>query len=64
LPAFKAVGWEPILLSFNALAAGWKADGKGHWCICQIELAGRTAGNAVATIFARRLLEASSPIGR
>jgi hypothetical protein len=55
-PAFKAPGWEPILLSFNATAAGWKADGKGHWCICQIELAGRTAGNALATTFAQRLL--------
>jgi hypothetical protein len=63
LPAFKASGWEPILLSFNDMAAGWKADGQGHWCICQIELAGRTTGNAVATIFARRLLEAPSPIG-
>jgi hypothetical protein len=64
LPAFKASGWEPVLLSFNDMAAGWKADGQGHWCICQIELAGRTAGNAVANIFARRLLETPSPIGR
>lgn len=56
VPAFNAAGWEPILLSNNAMAAGWKAEGKGHWCVCQIELAGRTAGNAVATIFAQRLL--------
>ena len=28
VPAFHAAGWEPILLSFNAMAAGWKADGK------------------------------------
>jgi hypothetical protein len=60
-PAFTAAGWEPILSSHNALAAGWKADGKGHWCICQMELAGRTAGNAVATIFAQRLLAANLP---
>jgi hypothetical protein len=55
-PAFRAAGWEAILLSYNAMAAGWKADGKGHWCICQIELAHRIAGNPVAAIFARRLL--------
>jgi hypothetical protein len=55
-PTFNAAGWEPILLSFNEMAAGWKADGKGRWCICQIELAGRIAGNPVAAVFARRLL--------
>jgi beta-galactosidase/beta-glucuronidase len=55
-PTFRAADWEPILTSFNQMAAGSKADGKGHWCICQIELAGRIAGNPVADIFARRLV--------
>ena len=56
VPAFDAAGWEPILLSYNKMAAGWKADGRGHWCVCQMELAGRTAGNPVAAIFVQRLL--------
>ncbi|MCX7429319.1 MAG: glycoside hydrolase family 2 [Planctomycetia bacterium] len=55
-PTFEATGWEPILLSFKHMAAGWKPDGKGHWCVCQVALSGRTAGNPVAEIFARRLL--------
>ena len=63
-PGFQASGWEPVLLTHQALAAGCKAEGKGCWCICQMELAGRTVGNAVAAIFARRLLDTSSPVGR
>lgn len=59
-PPFQANGWEPILTSFDAMAAGWKADGKGHWCICQIRLAGRIAGNPVAAMFAKRLLAADA----
>jgi hypothetical protein len=54
--SFLAEGWEPILTSYNKMAAGWKSEGKGHWCICQIELAGRIAGNPVAAIFAQRLV--------
>jgi len=61
---FQASGWEPVLLTHQAMVAGCKAEGKGCWCICQVELAGRTVGNAVAAIFARRLLETSSPVGR
>lgn len=57
MPGFQAAGWEPILLTHNAWAAGGKADGKGHWCICQIDLADRIVGNPVAAIFARRLLD-------
>lgn len=57
-PIFQGDGWEPILTSFDTMAAGWKADGKGHWCICQIDLANRLRGNPVATIFAQRLLAA------
>jgi len=57
VPTFQALGWEPILLSFNHLAVGWKPDGKGHWCVCQVELASRTIGNPVASIFVRRLLK-------
>ncbi len=60
-PAFRVAGWEPILLSFDAMAVGWKADGKGRWCISQIELADRIAGNPVAAIFARRLFAAAAP---
>jgi hypothetical protein len=55
-PSVKADGWKPILLSFSAMAAGSKADGKGQWCICQIELSGRIPGNPVAALFASRLL--------
>jgi hypothetical protein len=55
-PAFNAAGWEPILSSFGAMAAGCKGDGRGSWSVCQIELAGRIVGNPVAEIFARRLL--------
>ena len=60
-PGFRASGWEPVLLTHNALAAGYKAEGKGHWCVCQIELAGRIVGNPVATIFAQRVLTVGSP---
>jgi hypothetical protein len=55
--AFQASSWEPILLSFGRPAAGWKADGRGHWCICQLDLADRIVGNPVAAIFAGRLLK-------
>ena len=55
-PTFKASGWAPILSSFGAMAAGSKADGKGQWYICQIELAGRVIGNPVAAICAQRLV--------
>jgi hypothetical protein len=58
---FQAAGWEPILLTHNAMAAGRKADGLGHWCVCQIEFAGRIAGNPVAAIFTQRLLESNAP---
>jgi hypothetical protein len=51
-----APGWVPVLASFDKLAAACKPDGQGWWCLCQIALAGRTAGNPVAEIFARRLL--------
>lgn len=54
--SLKAAGFEPILRSFDALAAGGKADGKGCWYVCQIALSGRIAGNPVAAIFAQRLL--------
>ncbi len=56
-PGFQAVGWEPVLSTFNNMAVGCKADGKGRWCICQIELADRISGNPAAAIFAQRLLE-------
>jgi len=62
-PGFRAGGWGPVLLTHNVMAAGCKPEGKGCWHICQVELAGRTAGNAVATIFARRLLEKPSSTG-
>jgi hypothetical protein len=54
--SFSAPGWKPILLSGTEFAAGSRDDEKGLWCICQVELAGRIAGNPVAEIFARRLL--------
>ncbi|MDD2764394.1 MAG: glycoside hydrolase family 2 TIM barrel-domain containing protein [Opitutaceae bacterium] len=63
MPGFRAAGWEPVLLTHQALAAGSKAEGKGQWCICQVELADRTIGNAVATIFAQRLLGATPAAG-
>ncbi len=62
---FTAADWTPILTSGNggwggdwqpALAAAEKKDGKGIYRICQLSLAGRTAANPVAGIFARRLL--------
>ncbi len=54
---FSAPGWKPILLSGPDFAAASQDEGKGDWLICQIHLAGRIAGNPVAEIFARRLLE-------
>ena len=65
---FAAEGWTPILASGNgdwagawgpALAAAERADGKGMWRICQVQLAGRTRHNPPAAIFARRLLGAA-----
>ena len=62
---FTAPGWTPILTSGNgdwssgwepALAAAEKVHGQGRVRVCQVELAGRTVGNPVALIFARRLL--------
>ena len=60
-PGFKAAGWEPVLLTFNKIAVGCKADGKGRWCISQIDLANRIVGNPVAAVFARRVLEVATP---
>ena len=57
---FTAGGWKPILLHGTSMAAGWRHDGEGAWCIVQIELAGRIAGNPVAEIFSRRLLSDDS----
>ncbi|OQA38293.1 MAG: hypothetical protein BWY52_03283 [Chloroflexi bacterium ADurb.Bin325] len=60
-------GWSPILLSGNgnwlgqwgpAWAAAQRPCGAGRVTVCQIALAGRTAGNPVARIFAARLLDA------
>jgi beta-galactosidase/beta-glucuronidase len=56
LTGFTAPGWEPVLTSFDKLATACKPEGQGQWCICQVALAGRTAGNPVAEILARRLL--------
>jgi hypothetical protein len=69
---FRTEGWTPILTTGTgggtlssptawspALAVAEKQDGAGRWLICQVILAGRTATNPVATIFARRLLSAS-----
>jgi len=53
---FVAPGWEPVLLSSVQLVVARKPEGKGHWCICQLALSGRIAGNPVASIFGRRLL--------
>ena len=54
--AFQSPGWQPVLLSGTNMVAAWKPDGKGAWGISQIRLSGRTTGNPVAEIFARRLL--------
>jgi hypothetical protein len=63
--------WRPILRSGNG---DWKGDwgpaeaamerevGPGVLRVCQLSLAGRIAGNPVAEIFARRLLQAGSPV--
>ena len=59
-PGFQAAAWSPVLSTFGKMAVGCKADGKGRWCISQIELADRIAGNPVAAIFAQRLLEAAA----
>jgi hypothetical protein len=73
---FMADGWEAILATGDqddtgqwfvknqwgpALAAAQRAVGAGCVRICQIDLAGRTRGNPVARIFARRLLENTRP---
>ena len=56
MQVFTASGWEPVLTGFGKLAVATKPEGKGQWCIAQVTLAGRTTGNPVATLFARRLL--------
>jgi hypothetical protein len=60
-----ADGWTPILLSGDG---GWgrswgpvpvateRADGKGCWRLCQVELLNRLKTNPVAALFAARLL--------
>jgi hypothetical protein len=62
---FKAAGWKPVLLSGQgdwagnwgpALAVAEKPDGRGSWFLCQLQIPGRTTGNPVALLFARRLL--------
>ena len=53
---FHAAGWKSILHSGADLVAAEKPEGKGAWYVCQLKLVGRTAGNPVAAIFARRLL--------
>jgi hypothetical protein len=45
-----------VLLSFGQPVAAWRTDGRGAWCVCQVDLTGRIPGNPVAEIFARRLL--------
>ena len=70
---FRAEGWTPILTTGSggetlpspttwspALAAAEKADGAGHWRICQVKLAGRVAANPVASHFAGRLVGVES----
>ncbi len=63
---FTAKGWIPILTAGNGewrgewspvLTAAEKRHGEGSWRICQVVLAGRTAANPVAAMFARRLFE-------
>lgn len=63
---FTADGWTPVLATGKigwgapgvpALATAEKRDGAGVWCLCQVALAGRTATNPVAGMFARRLVE-------
>ncbi len=67
---FRAEGWTPILATGSgggnlasptawspALAAAEKRDGAGCWRVCQVALAGRTATNPVAGLFARRLVK-------
>ena len=62
---FTAPGFEEILTSGNGvwiskwekvLACAEKKYGKGAFRICQVSLAGRTATNPIARMFARRLL--------
>ena len=67
---FRAEGWTPILSTGSgggnlasptawspSLVAAEKHDGEGLWRICQVALAGRTATNPVACLFAGRILE-------
>jgi hypothetical protein len=67
---FRAEGWTPILTTGSgggtlpsptawspALAAAEKRDGEGVWRLCQVALAGRTATNPVAALFACRLTD-------
>ncbi len=53
---FHAAGWKSILHSGVDLVAAEKPEGQGAWYVCQLKLVGRTGGNPVAAIFARRLL--------
>lgn len=66
---FRVEGWTSILTTgtgsddlqdasawTSAPAAAERRDGAGAWRICQVRLAGRTATNPVAALFARRLL--------
>jgi hypothetical protein len=67
----EADGWTPILLSGDG---GWgrswspvpvaaeRADGKGFWRICQVELFNRLKTNPAATLFTARLLTAKNPL--
>ncbi|MBM3859860.1 MAG: hypothetical protein FJ395_09450 [Verrucomicrobia bacterium] len=50
-----AVLFAPLAPVVTRVAAR-KPGGHGAWCVCQVLLAGRIAGNPVAEIFARRLL--------
>ena len=65
----EADGWTPILLSGDG---GWgrswgpvpvaaeRADGKGCWRICQVELLNRLKTNPAAALFAARLFTAKN----
>jgi hypothetical protein len=64
---FKAPAWKPVLLTGQgdwggtwgpALAVAEKADGRGSWFICQLQLQGRLDGNPPARLFAQRLMDA------
>jgi len=63
----EAEGWTPILLSGDGgwsrpwgpvPAAAERAEGKGLWRVCQVELLNRLNTNPAARLFALRMLEA------